>query len=189
MSNNTNFVAYEYKNITVKRDYATIYTDCLSNFGWTLVDEYEYGFQPILSLLPTYTSINPVDEQDVVSLKFKRDRRINSKQEVNRLERECEEALSSIGSIERKNNAFTMGISLGAGIVGTAVLGFAAYSFLSANIVIGVALSVIGFAGWGIGFFANRRMGRKKATQTESLIQERLDVAYGACEQAYAMLA
>ena len=189
MNKNTEFVAYEYKNITVKSDFATIYTDCLSNFGWELVDEQEYGFQPLMTaFVPIVSSTGAPAEQEVVSLKFKRDRRINNKVEVNQLERKCEEALSSIGSMERKNNAFTMGISLGAGIVGTAILGLAVYNFVSANIVIGILLTVLGVAGWGVGFFANLRLGKKKSAKTEPMIQAQLDVAYGACEQAYALI-
>ena len=198
MNSNHDFVAYEYKNITVKRDSVTIYTDCLSNFGWTLVDEREHGFQPTITnaaqllvhaVTPVPTSVAQTENLEMVSLKFKRNRCINHKLEIDRLERACEEALSSIGSLERKNNAFIMGISLGAGIIGTAVLGLAVYSFISSNAVIGVLLSVLGAAGWGIGFFANRRMGQKRSIRTEPMIQAQLDVAYGACERAHAILA
>ena len=196
MGKNNDFVACEYKNITVKRDSVTIYTDCLSNFGWTLVYEHEYGFQPTIpTVVNVYTPVAPTvapghtDDLETVSLKFKRDRKINNKLEVNRLERKCEDALSSINGMERKNNAYTMGISLGTGIIGTAILAFAAYNFMSANVAIGVVLAILGFAGWGIGFFANRKVGHKKATQTEPMIQEQLEIAYSACEQAHVLLA
>jgi len=196
MEKNNDFVAYEYKNITVKRDSVTIYTDCLSNFGWTLVDEREYGFQPTIpTVANVYTPVVPTvapghtDDLETVSLKFKRDRKINNKLEVNRLERKCEDALASINGMERKSNAYTMGISLGTGIIGTAILAFAVYNFISSNVVLGVILAIIGFAGWGIGFFANHKVGQKKATQTEPMIQEQLEIAYSACEQAHALLA
>ena len=190
MDNKNNFVAYEYKNITVRRDAVTTYTDCLSSFGWVPVDEQEYGFQPLFTAFtPISSSVGTTAEQELVSLKFKRDRRINNKLEIDRLERKCEEALATINCMERKNNAFTMGISLGAGIVGTAILGIAVYSIVSSNIVVGVLMAALGVAGWGAGFFANRRLGKKKSTQAEPMIQAQLEVAYGACEQAYALLA
>ena len=196
MENNNSFVAYEYKNITVKRDSVAIYTDCLSNFGWTLIDELEYGYhQAPTNVTHIYTPVVPpvspgrTDDLETVALKFNRNRNISHKLEINRLERKCEDALSSINGIERKSNAYTMGISLGTGIVGTAILAFAVYNFVSSNIAIGVFLAVLGFAGWGIGFFANRKASKKQSVQTDPMIQEQLEIAYGACEQAHALLA
>ena len=189
MNNNT-FVAYEYKNITVKRDSAAVYTDCLSNFGWMPVDEYEQNF-PVAAtnLAVVRTAVTTIDDTDMVSLKFKRDRRINGKPELNMLERKCVDALSSVGKLERKKNAYTMGISLGTGLIGTALLGIAAYGFILSNTVLGVIFSVLGIVGWGAGFFSYLKVGRKKSAQTEPIVQEQLDIAYGACEQAHALLA
>jgi len=189
MKNNTEFVAYEYKNITVKRDSATIYTDCLNNFGWELVGEEEYGFAPMLSsFVPAYSSVSAADSYEMVALKFKRNRRISNKSELDRLERQCEAGLASLGGLERKNSAYTMGVSLGSGLVGTVFLALAVYSFLSSNIVAGVLLAVLGVAGWGIGFFANRKMGRKRSAQTGPMMQSQLELVYTACEQAHALL-
>ena len=185
-----NFVAYEYKSITVKRDSVAIYIDCLSNFGWTLVDEHEYRTQPAIPNVPhVHTHVQAPDDLETVALKFKRDRRIKNKTEVNSLERTCVDALSAIGGLERKDSAHTIGISLGTGIVGTAIIGIAVYSFMSANVAVGVLLAVLGFAGWGVGFFANRKLGKKRSIQSEPMIQAQLDVAYSACEQAHALLA
>ena len=186
MSNN-NFVAYEYKDITVKRGSVEMYMDCLNNFGWTLVDDGYLSLQDILA--PLHAATGTSGTLDMVDLKFKRHRKIENKQELNKLERTCEEALASISKMERKNNAFTMGISLGMGIVGTVALGFAAHSFIASSIVAGVALTVLGLGGWAIGFFSNRKLAKKKATETDSLIQQQLDNAYEACEQAHTLLA
>ena len=196
-NNNTDFVAYEYKNIAVKRDSITIYTDCLQNFGWELVDEHrEYEHRPASVQTPTIHIVAPVhtaavqaDEHDMMILKFKRDRRIGNKLEINRLERKCLEALASIGGMERKDNAVTMGVSLGAGIIGTGILAAAVYCFVTANVVGGVLLAALGAAGWGVGFFANRKMSQKRAAQTGPMLQAQIDIAYSACEQAYALLA
>jgi hypothetical protein len=197
MGNNNNFIAYEYKNITVKQDDVTIYVDCLSNFGWVLVDEHEQKFQPVIpSGAAVYTQVvNAVapdhtnEGLETVALKFKRDRNINNRLEVNRLESRCVDALSSINGMERKSNAYTMGISLGTGIIGTVILAGAIHCFKSSNIVAGVLLAVLGFAGWGIGFFANSKVKQKKSVQTEPMVQEQLEIAYSACEQAHALLA
>jgi len=200
MKNNNGFVAYEYKNITVKRDTATVYIDCLENFGWEPVEDDGYELQALISKLnPVHLGTNIAhaaqsfgetgDVSETVTLKFKRDRRIANKQEIDKLERKCEDALAAIGGMERKNNAYTMGISLGSGIVGTAILALSVYSFMSSNVVIGVLTAILGVAGWGVGFFANLKLGKKKSAQTEPMIQAQLDVAYSACEQAHTLLA
>ena len=201
MNHNKSFVAYEYKDITIKRDAVAIYTDCLINFGWELIKEQEYGFQPFQAdsqhinarVKSNIHAVPPPPSQtagvDMVTLKFKRDRRIDHKLELNKLERQCESALAAISSVERKNSAYTMGLSLGAGILGAVFLGFAVYNFSFSNIAVGMFLTVIGFAGWAAGFFVNLKVGRKKTSQTEPIIQEQLEKAYSACEQAHALLA
>jgi len=201
MKNNTEFVAYEYKNITVKRDSVTIYTDCLSNFGWEMVDEHEHGFHPASSNVThihthivhaatsAYAGAGHSDEIEMVALKFKRNRRINNKLELDRLERQCADALASIGGLERKNSAYTMGISLGAGLGGTVLLALAVYSFISSNIIAGALLAALGVAGWGIGFFANHKVGRKRSVKSAPTIQAQLELLYSICEQAHTLLA
>ena len=184
---NQNFVAYEYKEITVKRASVEMYVDCLDNFGWTLIDDGFLSIQDILA--PLHAAAGTTGTMDMVDLKFKRHRRIENKQELNKLEHRCEEALAAIGKIERKNRAYTMGTSLGVGIVGTAILAFAVYGFITSNVLLGVILSVLGVAGWGVGYLAYRKMSNKETTQSEPFIQQQLDTAYDACEQAHALLA
>jgi len=186
MSNN-NFVSYEYKEITVKRASVEMYVDCLDNFGWTLVDDGYLSLQDILA--PLHAAAGTSGTLDMVELKFKRHRKIENKQELNKLEHRCEEALAAIGKIERKSHAYTMGTSLGVGIVGTAILAFAVYGFIASNVVLGVILSILGVAAWGIGFLAYRKMSNKEKTQNEPLIQQQMDTAYDVCEQAHALLA
>lgn len=187
---NKSFVAYEYKDILVKRDAATLYEDCLAHFGWMLVGEGDYGVTQLgKNIASVTTTIAGQDDSMPVTLKFKRDRSIKNKLEVNRLERQCIAALANIGKTERKSNAYTMGISLGTGIIGTVLLGFAVYGFRSANTALGVIMLILGIIGWGIGFFANLKVGKKKATQTEPMIQEQMDIAYEACEKAHALWA
>ena len=187
---NKRFVAYEYKDITVKRDAVTLYEDCLAHFGWVLVGEGDHGWEQLgRNIASVATTVAGQDDSMTTTLKFKRDRDIKNKTEVNRLERQCVAALANIGKTERSSNAYTMGISLGTGIVGTVLLGFAHYGYRNANTALCVTMAILGIIGWGIGFFANMKVGKKKATQTEPMIQEQMDIAYEACEKAHALLA
>jgi len=200
MSNKESFVGYEYKTVNATRDSAGMYIDCMENFGWSLVENDGYNVQDSLS------SLNPVnfgrniasaaqtfgetaDAAPAMTLKFKRDRRIENKQQLEKLEREYEDALSAIQKAERKNIAQTMGISLGTGIIGTAFIGLAVYNFVFSNTVLGVVFAAIGAVGWAIGFFSNMKIGKKKSTQTEPYVQEQLNIVYSTCEKAHALLA
>ena len=199
MNNQENFVAYEYKNIAVKRDSVALYTDCLKNFGWDLIEERTHGYVPqvntpvnITGSVPSYTVQTPpakVEDVDMVTLKFKRDRKLSNKREIDKLERQCEEALAAIAKLEKKNSAQTMGLSLGTGIVGTAFLVLAAYNFGAGGVAPGVMFTIVGVVGWAVGFLANRKVGKKKSAQSEPVIQQQLDVVYSVCEQAHALLA
>ena len=200
MSNNENFLAYEYKNVTVKRNSAGMYIDCMENFGWKLVENDGYDAGTLL------TNLHPVnlgrniasaaqsfgetaDPSETMTLKFKRDRRIENKQQLEKLEREYEEALSAINKVERKKAAQKMGISLGTGIIGTVFIGLAVYTFVFANIVPGVLFAAVGAIGWAIGFFSNIKIGKKKSTQAAPYVEEQLNIVYSACEKAHALLA
>ena len=200
MSNKENFVAYEYKTINATRDSAGMHIDCMENFGWSLVEDDGYDVQTLLA------NLNPVnlgrniagvaqtfgetaDIAPAMTLKFKRDRRIENKQQLDKLEREYEEALSAINRVERKNSAQTMGVSLGTGIIGAVFVGLSVYNFVSSNIALGVVFAVIGAIGWAIGFFSNKKVGNKKSVQAEPYIQEQLNIVYNICEKAHALLA
>lgn len=195
---NEKFVAYEYKQISVKSDSAELYTDCLQNFGWKLVEEQKngYGGHPFgpaamvseFAGAVSQASAENASDVDLVTLKFKRDRKLPNKLELYKLEKKCEEALEAIEKLKKKNSAYSIGISIGAGIIGTAFLGLGVYYFIAANVLVGIGCSAIGFFGWAAGFFANLKLSRKKAEQSESMIHHHLEVAYGACERAHEML-
>ena len=196
---NKEFVAYEYKNVTVKRESATMYEDCMSNFGWELIDESFPGFasgesitNQIAGAATSFASAVSTPSKAASNIeivqKYRRDREVKKNREVALLEKECEQALAAIGGITRKNQAWTMGTSLGIGILGTVFLGFAVYNFIFSHIVWGILLALIGVAGWAIGFFANLKGGKKRAETSDSKVQDQIDIAYSACERAHALL-
>jgi hypothetical protein len=79
--NNKNFVGYEYKEVWTSRDLEGVYADGLANFGWQL-DGGGYG-----------------------RLKFKRDRKIRNKAELERLQRRFESGVAEIESLERSKSS------------------------------------------------------------------------------------
>ena len=200
MNTNEKYVAFEYKNLTVKRESATLYADCLANFGWALYEENGHSFVPTVVTGTNHANVhavhvdipNPaekIDGPDMVTLKFKRDRNLNNRLEVNKLQRTCEDALSNIDGLEKKKSARTMGTALGGGIIGTVILAFGINAFRVSNPALGVILVIVGVLGWGAGFLLNQKVGQSQNANVEPRIQEQLETAYSACEQAHALLA
>ena len=198
MNKQENYIGYEYKSIAVKREAVAIYKDCLANFGWELIEEHAHSNAPQITVSPYHVVTSPGSAAvampakqptsiDLVELKFKRDRKVNNKASLDKLERQCEEALAAIEKQENKDEAHTMGISLGTGIVGTAFLGLAISSFVAANIPLGIVFTGLSAAGCAAGFFAFNKNKKSKAEKSEPTIQKQLDVVYSSCEQAHAL--
>lgn len=167
-----NAVGYEYKEITVPRKMESVYADGYANFGWEF----------------NGTDHAPQGEIDVI-LKFKRDRQLRNKTELNRLERQFESGLSEIGRLERKNSAVVMGAALGAGIVGTAFSAGAVFSFIADKIALGIILLIPSIAGWAFGYFSSIRLKAKQSAQTAPQIDQRYDEVYAVCQRAHDLLA
>ena len=195
-----NFVAYEYKNVNVISDSAGMYIDCMENFGWELVENDGYDINEDFFSIQSPVNLNrsianaaqtygeTADAVPTLMLKFKRDRRIDNRKQLEKLEREYEEAMSAIKKIEHRNSAQTMGISLGTGIIGAVFVGLSVYNFISSNIILGILFAAMGAVGWAIGFFSNRKVSNKKSAQSEPYVQEQLSIVYNACEKAHALL-
>ena len=83
MKKGEDFIRYEYKEVTVPRDMEGVYADGYPHFGWTL----EGHSSPILGI-------------SGINLKLKRDRKIQNKTELTRLQRQFESNVSEIKKLE-----------------------------------------------------------------------------------------
>jgi hypothetical protein len=168
----SDFVAYEYTTIRVERDLEPLYKDAYSNFGWIVE-----GYGPSL---PNVT---------LVSVKLKRDRRIKNRPMVLELQRQCENALTSITSLEKAKTTTAMAWSLGLGIVGSALLAGAVFAINADLIVLSIPLGALGLVGWTAGYLAHSRVKASKTAQLAPLIDRQYDVVYETGEQASRLLA
>jgi hypothetical protein len=171
--NSENFVVYECKDITVRRDMESLYADSYPSFGWTL----EGTGAHVLGL-------------SSVMLKFKRDRKTRNKAELTRLQRQFE---SIVGEIERLENSKTIGASIVAftvGIVGTAFLAGSVFAITATpqNIPLCIILGVPGFIGWALPYFLYTRILKKRIDTVTPLIDGQYDAIYEVCERAGALL-
>ena len=192
--NENEFKAWEYVDVNVKRNQATLYTDCYRNFGWNLIEQCEIHPSATVPSYNTTENINVAtptvkSENDFVKLKFKRDSKLANKIEITELQEKCEEALSTIQTIENKKSAFFMGPIIGFGIVGALFIGLSIFNFVSANILLCVVFAICSLIGWGAAYFAFAKVHPKKSEKYSPRIKEQFDTIYRTCEQANALLA
>lgn len=170
-SKNKSYIGYEYKNITVSRDMESVYADGYQNFGW----EMEENSSP----LRFYSS----------TLKFKRDRRLRNKAELTRLQRQFDACVNEIENLSLSETTTASIVAYSAGILGTAFMAGATFSYLAAKIPLMIVLAVPGIIGWVVPYFSYRILCKKRAEKVAPLIDQKYDEIYEVCEKANSLLA
>lgn len=165
------FVAYEYKDILVQRDFKSLYEDSYPCFGWIL----EGNSSPVLGF-------------SLVSLKFKRDRKIRNKAELTRLQRQFESNVKEIESLENSKAVKAQITAFTIGILGTAAMAGSVFAFLAAMIPLMIILAVPGFAGWILPYFCYTRVLKKRIDMVTPLIDQQYDSIAETCEKANSLL-
>lgn len=166
-----NFIAYEYKTVAASRELASVYADCYPEFGWRLEDN-------------TFSSYS-----NKVTLVFKRNRQLKNKPEVNKLQRQFEEGVDNIAYMKKTKNSRAGATAIVVGLIGTAFLAGATFSYLASFIVACILLAIPGFIGWGAAYLVYQRMASKRSAEIVPLIDQEYDNLYACCEKAHLLLA
>ena len=166
------FIGYEYKDITISREMEGVYADCYPSFGWSLD-----GAVPI-----------PIISLSTITLKFKRDRKIRNKAELTRLQRQFEASVSEIIRMEKSKLSSGGIVAFTVGIVGTAFIAGAAFSYLANLIFLCIILAIPGFIGWTLPYFLYNSIYAKKTNEVTPLIEAKYDEIYEICEKANGLL-
>lgn len=167
--NAKDFIAYEYKTVTTDRERASIYADCLPQFGWGLEDN---AFSSRLNS---------------VSMTFKRNRQLKNKLELNKLQRRFEEGVSTVAHLERSKTTRSSIVAYTIGLIATAFMAGATFSFIGGNLVACIILAIPGFIGWGLSYVFYRNLTQKYSAQIIPEIDRELDALYATCERAHAL--
>lgn len=168
--NSNRFVAYEYARVTAGFDAAPLYSDCYKSFGWIPVENREIGIGSVV-------------------MKFKRDRGIKNRLDLNGLQKRCENALASIEQLENSKTKRASITALSVGIAGLSFVAGATFSYLGGLIALCVIFAVIGFPICALPYFLYKNIRKKQTAQINPLIDEQYDIVYNACEQANSLLA
>lgn len=168
-----NFVGYEYKEVTVETEDASMYIDCYENFGWT-ADE----------------NRPPVDGLHHTTIYLKRDRHIINKTELTRLQRHFEACANEIRELESSKASAASVWSLVVGIIGTAFMAGSVFAVTHQPpmILLCILLAVPAFIGWVMPWFIYKSILRKRTRKVEPLIAAKQDEIYEICEKGHALL-
>lgn len=169
-----NFIGYEYRDVAVKRNMASVIVDGYENFGWE-VD----------STCDTIDSLTTIDK---TVIKFKRDRKIRNKAELTRLQRNFDACIGEVESLEKSKYILPSVIAYITGIIGTALMAGSVFCYIAANIIPCIILAVPAFIGWVLPYFLYKSILEKKTEAITPLIEDKYDELYTVCKEANALL-
>lgn len=162
---------YDYKTIKTKREIETLVCDTYENLGWEL------------------TSTSAVEGSIFyVNLSFKRDRKIENKVELLKLQERVDGAILSIENLQSKKKNSGLIASLCIGIAGTLVFGGGmSMSMLLTGIgymIGGIALGIVGAGICALAYPLFKSINKKKSAQISPLLENEYDKLADICEQA-----
>ncbi|MGN1201131.1 MAG: hypothetical protein ACI4R8_02575 [Candidatus Caccovivens sp.] len=166
-----NAITFDYKSIKVKREMETMVCDAYENLGWEL------------------TSTNTAEGNPFeVILSFKRNRKIENKMNLLKLEQKIDASLKEIESFQRKRKNAGVVAGISTGVVGILAFGGGMSMCLCLEglgyLLGGIAISVVGV---GIGLFAwwlAKKIKKKKSESLTPIIESELDNLADLCEKA-----
>ena len=172
---NEEAITFDYKSTKVKREMETLVTDVYENLGWELTSSNTAEGSPF----------------DVI-LSFKRNRKINNKINLLKLQQQIDLALNEIQVFQRKrkNAGIVTGISVGT--IGVLAFGgglsmtmcLSGIGFLIGGIALGIAGVGIGLFGWWLA----KKVKKVRSENITPIIESQLDNLSELCETAQKML-
>lgn len=167
------YTTYEYKEVSVRSDKASLYLECYESFGWQQDENF------------------PMQESGgKITLKLKRDRKIANKAELTRLQRHFEADIEEITTLERSKTTTAKLWAISIGIIGTAFMAGSVFAVTAKppHIVLCILLAVPAFAGWILPYFVYQKVKDKKTRQVTPFIEKKIEEIYEMCEKGQSLL-
>lgn len=167
------YIGYEYKEVTVPSEQASMYIDCYECFGW----------QPDENIVS-------VQGRNCTAIRMKRDRKIINKMELTRLQQHFEACINEIEALEQSKTAAATVWALIVGIIGTAFMAGSTFAVVHEPPVIWlcILLAIPGFIGWILPYYIYKRIARKKTQQIQPMIEAKREEIYQICEKGHSLL-
>ncbi|MFZ7102077.1 MAG: phage holin family protein [Peptococcaceae bacterium] len=181
----TKFVSYEYMSISVRKEHEPLYSDCYENFGWQPIANWEPAIIQPISQVPQVSQVSPLSPGNcLIILKFKRNRNIKGKSQLNLLQKQCESALTIINSLEKSKESYPTAIALTFGLTGLIFFAGAVLSFIADIIPLFIIAVIFGLVGCALSLFNYKRVKENKTSQVAPKIEEQYEIIENICEQA-----
>ena len=179
------YTGYEYREISVPREYVSLCLDSYPCFGWEEDPNYE---QP--GRRGAHARSRGAGEKDAVTLYFRRVRSIRSKVELTRLQRNFDGCVAELQALEQSKTTASTLAALVIGIIGTAFMAGSVFAVTAEPPIIWlmVLLAIPGLIGWVLPFFLYRRILRKKTAELEPLKEQKYDEIDQICEKGSRLL-
>lgn len=162
------FISYEYKEVSIKNKKIELYLDSIKNFGWSIVTQE----------LEMYKT----------KLKLKRNYKLKNREQVVMLEKKFENAFEILETKDGKetNKAFIVSLTLG--LIGSAFMAGAVFSYLASIIWAMIVLAIQGFTLWAIPYFVYKKVLSNTKRKITPLIDQAYSVIFNSTEEAYKLI-
>lgn len=166
-----NVVSYDYKTIKVKREIETLVTDTYENLGWEL------------------TNTSAVEGSIFyINLSFKRNRKIENKVELLKLQEKADGVVANIEALQhKKKNAGFIG-ALSTGVAGALVFGGGMSMCMVLSgvgyMIGGIALGIVGAGICALAYPLFKKVNKKQSTIIQPLLESEFDKLADICEEA-----
>lgn len=167
-------VTYEYLSLNIKDDLEPMYIDFYESLGWISINTGKRDYY-----------INSDPKKNLINIKFKRNRRIQNKEELNKLQKQMEEIMSNIEKIEKRPNTKATIYAMIVGIIGLGFMALAlgASTGESMRIVPTVIFSVLTILCWSIPPFLYKEIVKKETEKIKVEIDKEHEKIYDICEK------
>ena len=197
MEQNKKSMNYEYKSVVVDRDKEAVWKDSYQNMGWEMEKSQpaivKHVYWPIrimiapLAIIPgTPFAKMAADHKSEtkVELTFKRNRNLDNKAEINRLQLKFETAVKTIGQLEASRITGAAAAAYIIGLLGTIFMAGSVFSYLAGLLLPSIVLAVPGFICWLLSYFVYQGFKDKKTRKVAPMIEEQYDAIYDICQKA-----
>lgn len=176
---NEEYITYEYKSINVKTDLEQMYIDCYKNFGWIPVNNIREDY---------YINDNP--NPNLINIKFKRNRKIQHRETLNKLQEKYEQALLKVNKLENEPNLKGLIYSMSLGIVASIFLTISIFSATGEKTAwfLAIFCGIIGIIGCIMPYFIYKNTKTKSENENKTKIEEQYNIMYDICEQVKKIL-
>lgn len=201
MSEQKEYIGYEYRQVTAERSMESLWKDGMENFGWTIersdakvVKRMPFALWIMaapLSLLPWKPFRRQLSDhasEHEVEITFKRDRKIPQKQELTQLESRFEHCVRSIESMKAATGTNASIAASVTGLMGTACLALSTFAYLAGLTPTFIILAIPGFLGWLIPYFLYQKMKHSREQAIAPRIEEQQEVIYSVCKSGSEIL-